>query len=242
MALCDQDANRLRLVGVDSKRLGVMYFPIGCSKYVVNSSLESRLNFHRDQILERYKLPKNKKLLGCFAWFHPHKGHETAIKAFIKIAGKYSNWDFVLAGDGETLPKCIELSKKIPDRIHFIGRIRHENVMQLLPLCNSVIHPSFVETFGFSMIEPLLFEIPTIMTHVGIAEEINRAGVAVVVKPRSEIALVEGLCKIFDNEVIMRDKAKQGRKFVLNNFDTSIVGAKLLKFYKNLVLDRIKNK
>ena len=234
LALCEQDAERLRKVGVDSKKLGVMHFPVCCSKY--NKLYFENVNkFRRDQIFDLYKLPKNKKILGCFAWFHQHKGHEIAIKAFIKIAEKYSNWNFVLAGDGETLSKCIELSKKLPNRIHFIGRIKHENVMELMPFCNSVVHPSFIETFGFSMLEPLLFEIPTVMTRVGIAEEINRARVAVVVEPRSVTALIEGLCKIFDNEVIMRDMAKQGRKFVLNNFDTAIIGNKLLKLYKDLV-------
>ena len=58
---------------------------------------------------------------------------------------------------------------------------------------NAVVHCSNTETFGYSMIEPLLLGIPTVVTKVGIGYEIENNNAAVVI-PKDDIhALVKGI-------------------------------------------------
>lgn len=236
MALCQTERDRLLRAGIKKEKLGVMHFPIACKQYLAYADPVKALG--KNKIFSKFKVPSKKRIIGCFAHFHPHKGHEILISAFAKIASEFPDWDLVLGGDGIMIKRCRTLANLFPDRIHFLGRIPHDDVMRLLPLCDAAVHPSLVETYGFSIIEPLLFGLPSVVTRVGIAHEIERDRAALVVAPNNEDALSEGLRLIFEEDTTVTEMAAQSQEYVLRTFDIPIIGDKIISLYSHLLEER----
>lgn len=233
LALCKADAMRLLKSGINPQKLGIMHFPVACDKNIslANAAIEKG----RDKVLNDFKLPLGKKLLGCFAHFHPHKGHALLIKAFEGLASKFPEWDLVLAGSGVTMEECKQLAKKIPNRIHFLGKLPHDQAMFLMPALDAMVHPSRIETYGFSMIEPLLFGLPMVMTRTGIAHEIEKSGTASIVEPNDQQALSQALYYLFSRYPESLERASAGPLFVRRNFDVPVIGEKLIGYYSDLL-------
>jgi glycosyltransferase involved in cell wall biosynthesis len=192
----------------------------------------------RDAILRAFELPADRNYLGCFAQFRPVKRQDLLIQAFTSIAAEFPRWELLLAGAGECVEQCRQLASALPGRIHFLGSIPHERAIALMAVMDAVAHCSTVETFGYSMLEPLLLGVPTVMSRVGVAAEIERAGKAVVVDPASAPALADGLRTVLRRDERIRAMAEQAPQWVTQTFDTPLVAAKLLDLYERMLANR----
>ena len=233
LGLCEIEVDRLLKVGIDPKKVGIMHFPLACSRNLEYARDGYRLG--KAEVLKKHRVPNGKKLLAMFAHFHPHKGHELLLSSFTKLAPDFPDWDLVLGGDGVTVERCRTMANKLTNRVHFVGRLPHDEVMRLLSLCDAAVHPSFVETYGFSMLEPLLFGLPSVITHVGIAQELERASVAIVVEPKDELAFSQGLRRLLRNDEDIRAMGARGREYVLKTFDTPVISEQLLSLYSSMM-------
>src|SRR5436190_10311942 len=169
----------------------IMFAPMACGANLeIAAAARAR---GREAILREFDLSPQRKYLGYFAHFRPVKRHDLLIQSFIEVMNEFPEWQLVLAGGGQCFDACKALAAPHRDRIHMLGGIQHERAIQLMAMMDAVVHCSTVETFGYSMLEPLLLGVPALLTRVGIAREIEREGKAIVVDPNSGPALKEGL-------------------------------------------------
>ncbi len=231
VALCRAERRRLRQVGVRDHLLSVVHNPLDCER-ILGTGLQ-----HRDQVraevVEACNIDRP-KLLGCFANFNPGKRHDLLITAFAHLAKQFPDWALVLAGQGATRAACeaLAVEKGLAGRIHFLGRLPNDRAIPLLASMDAVAHCSNAETFGNSMVEPLLFGIPTCITSIGIGQEIEEAGAAVVVAPDSLDELLVGLKSVMEPSGDTLKLFEGAPDYVRSTFDVSIVAKQLVNLYQ----------
>jgi len=125
---------------------------------------------------KKWGLQPIRKVVACLASFQPRKRQNMLIKAFSKLKDQYSDYDLVLAGGGAERSSCEHLVTELGmnGRVHFVGQLANDDAMSLLSVSDIVVHCSNAETFGYSMVEPLYLEKPTLVTKVGVAWEMEK--------------------------------------------------------------------
>ena len=139
-----------------------------------------------------------------------------------------------MAGQGATRAACeaLAVEKGLADRVHFLGRLPNDRAIPLLASMDAVAHCSNAETFGNSMVEPLLFGIPTCITSIGIGQEIEEAGAAVVVAPDSLDELLVGLKSVMEPSGDTLRLFEGAPDYVRSTFDVNIVAKQLVDLYQ----------
>ena len=230
VAICEAEVRRLERAGVRREKIRLVYNPMDCDDFVLRagSAMEAR-----NTLLKNRGLSEECRLCGCFASFQPRKRQDLLINAFADIAEGFPNWHLVLGGRGEQQPHCEDLASRrgVKSRVHFLGQLTNAEVVPVLAAMDAVVHCSTAETFGYSMVEPLLFGIPTLVTRIAIGCEMERAGVASVVTPAQPGELRDGLERVFaGNETVIK-MAAEGPRWVRANFDLPVVVRKMLTVY-----------
>jgi glycosyltransferase involved in cell wall biosynthesis len=85
---------------------------------------------------------------------------------------------FVLAGDGDLMPKIIEHVAElgISDRFHFTGFLRGAEIDQMFGMSDVYVMPSISEPFGISPLEAMRAYVPVVISkQSGVAEVLTHA-------------------------------------------------------------------
>jgi glycosyltransferase involved in cell wall biosynthesis len=172
----------------------------------------------------------NSKLIACLASFQLRKRQDLLIEAFAKLCEQWPNYDLVLAGDGAHRLACEQLASQlgVSERVHFVGHLANDDAMSLLSVADIVVHCSNAETFGYSMVEPLFLQKPTIVARVGVAWEMEKADVAEVVAPDDLDALVIALAKVLNGGAVIDQRIVKSRQFVIDNFEVNKIAQQIL--------------
>ncbi len=94
------------------------------------------------------------------------KGIESALMATKKISNKLPNFKLFIVGDGDTdyirqLKKFV-VSNHLYKNVEFLGRISDKLRNNLYARCHFLVHPSFKEGFGLTVLEAAASGTPTI--------------------------------------------------------------------------------
>ena len=91
------------------------------------------------------------------------------------------------------------------------------------------------EGFGYSIAESLFVKTPVISTNVGGTKEFLNSKVANIVKPHDNIGVARELKNFLLKKKIWRNKAKLGRKMIIEHFNSE----KMSKYFlSNLILTK----
>jgi glycosyltransferase involved in cell wall biosynthesis len=229
LALCEAEQARLVGLGVDSRRLAVLHNFIDCDDFLRHAGLRNR-----SLALQRAGLDLSGRYLGCFANFHPRKRQRLLLEAFANVAPRHLGWTLVLAGDGIERQRCEALAHSLglARRVRFLGRLATADAIPLLAAMDAAVHCSAGETFGYSMIEPLLLKLPTLLTRIAIGREVERAGAGLVVAPDDVPALTSGLDRLLNRDHELMTQAALGPAFVRRTFDVGRIAESLVAFYR----------
>jgi glycosyltransferase involved in cell wall biosynthesis len=227
-ALCQLETVRLQKLGVAVEKIELIHNWLDLGRLAYQAERLSHLP--RQAFLTGLGLASNRKLVVCLASFQPRKCQSLLITVFAKLASLYTEFDLVLGGKGEELPRCKALAMKLgmETRVHFLGQLVNDDAMSLLSVSDAVVHCSNAETFGYSMVEPLYFEKPTLVTNVGIGYEMKRADIAEVVNPDDEVDLLNGLSRLLAGGAKINDRVSRSRKFVTDNFEVSKIARQVI--------------
>jgi glycosyltransferase involved in cell wall biosynthesis len=98
---------------------------------------------------------------------HPHKGVTNLIQAWSSVAKQRSDWQLIIAGEGERSYKAeLELlvqSMKAP-RVRFVGKVSGSQKDQLYENADLFVLPSKSENFGLVVAEALAAGVPAVVT------------------------------------------------------------------------------
>jgi len=225
-ALCHLEIDRLKRLGVKHNKIVLVHNWIDFERL----AYQTKRIVSVDVVFDKLALPKQKKLIACLASFQPRKRQDLLINAFAKVADRWPDYDLALAGGGAERLPCENLAASLglTGRVHFVGQLANDDAISLLSVANIVVHCSNAETFGYSMVEPLYLQKPTIVTKVGVAWEMQNADVAEVVPPDDLDALIAALDKVIRGGDIIDQRTAKSRQFVIDNFEVKKIAQQIL--------------
>jgi len=127
---------------------------------------------------EEYTRHLDRKVVTFLGRVTYQKGPEYFVEAAHKILQRNPNVHFVLAGDGDMMPKVIRRVAQlgIGHQFHFTGFLRGKDVDQMFALSDVYVMPSVSEPFGISPLEAMRSNVPVVISkQSGVAEILNHA-------------------------------------------------------------------
>jgi len=106
------------------------------------------------------------------------KGPEYFLMAARKVVERFPNVRFVVAGGGDMIARCVELtaSLKLGKHVTFTGFLRGPDVDRVFRLADLYVMPSVSEPFGIAPLEALSHEVPVIISRQsGVSEVLTHA-------------------------------------------------------------------
>ena len=180
--------------------LGLYKFCRRKSKIIYNSISHFEYEPHRPS-----DFPENfKEYILDVNSFFKYKNAETLIKAFNKIKDDFPDLCLYLKGnnhpDFQSLPVLVD-ELNIADRVHFDREFRsNEEMAWLYKNAKLFVSPSFMEGFGYTPVEAIINEIPTIVSDIDTLKEVTH-GCAVIFDPHSVDELAESIKQILNNPI-----------------------------------------
>ncbi|KKA30157.1 hypothetical protein TD95_005377, partial [Thielaviopsis punctulata] len=117
-----------------------------------------------------------------------NKGTDLLTAAIPRILENHPNTRFIIAGDG---PKAIDLQQMIEqnvlqDRVIMLGKVRHEQVRNVMVQGHIYLHPSLTEAFGTVIVEAASCGLYVVATQVGGIPEVLPSHMTVFAKPEED--------------------------------------------------------
>lgn len=170
------------------------------------------------------KIIKGRKVLLFLGRFHPKKGLENLLKAWVNLTVEKKNKDWVLVFAGwskdnyeKTLLDII-LNNKLQNNVFFIGSVLDEKKTSTFQNADAFILPSFSEGLPMSILEAMSYKLPVLMTkECNLSEAFENES---AIKIETNINSIEmGIERIITMKEIDRIKiGKNGFDFVVNNY------------------------
>ena len=163
------------------------------------------------------------------------KGIRELAQSFEKLNIKYSNVKLLLVGDDEeNMIPYIKKTVTFLDNVIFYGITPSPE--KLLQACDVYCLPSYREGFGTSIIEASLMEKPIICSDTyGLMGTIVENQTGLRHKTADVNSLFIQMEKLVQNNELRNNLGKEGRKYVMNNFDSKLISEKWVEFYKKNV-------
>jgi glycosyltransferase involved in cell wall biosynthesis len=131
-----------------------------------------------DEEREAYSKQIDRKVVTFLGRVTFQKGPEYFVEAAHKVLQRDPDVHFVLAGDGDMMPKVIRrvAQLRIGHRFHFTGFLRGKEVDKMFALSDVYVMPSVSEPFGISPLEAMRSSVPVVISkQSGVAEILTHA-------------------------------------------------------------------
>jgi len=171
------------------------------------------------------------------------KGCEYLLKATSKIIRKHNNIKINIVGDGPLRRNLETLSKElgIAENIIFHGYLSGEPLQKLYGKASIFVLPSIVDNRGFTeglgtvLIEALINNCAVIAADVGGIPDIVKNGETGLLFPEKDVdSLAMSILKIIEDDELRKNLAKNGRRFVEENFSWESITDKYEAVYNSL--------
>ncbi len=166
---------------------------------------------------------------------HPFKGLHFLVRAIASmpdaeliIAGP----SLSVAGFGDygTFLRELATSLGLGDRVHFLGRVPHERVLQLLAAADVLVVPSILESMNRVCVEAAAAGTPFVVTETtGIAGYLREPGVGLTVPPSDAEALGVKIKEVLTGRWSCQATAVS--RFVAG-FDANVIAPRLIELFE----------
>ncbi len=168
--------------------------------------------------------------------FH-RKGHTYLFEAFAKLLKDGIEADLYLVGDGdyraELEKMCAKLS--ISEHTKFLGW--RADALAIVAASDVVVHPSLEDALSSAVIEAVMLEKPIIATDIsGVRDSLDNGKYGKIVPPADPESLLKATKDTLEDLGTARDKAKNGRLYLLGYMGAKRVSDAYSDVYKNLVV------
>lgn len=188
------------------------------------------------EILTKNSFNKIKRSFLFLSRIHPKKGIELLLEAVSYI--KSEDFDVIIAGTGDEnyTKNLIELakSKKLEDRVKFIGPVYGKEKWELYKKVDYFILPTYSENFGIVIAEALATGLPVITTQGTPWKELkeNNCGwwIDLSIENLKE-TISTALCLSTDELMKM---GQNGKDLVRDKYEISSVTSSMYEFYKRI--------
>ena len=152
----------------------------------------------------RVTQPRQRKYILFVGRMVPYRNINTLIQAFLKVQNEVEH-DLILAGE-----ICCDL--KIPQsnsRIIVRGYVEADELASLYSGASAFVFPSLAEGFGFPPLEAMASGCPVLTSAEASLPEVCR-NAALIIDPRSEESIAQGLLEILSNHDLRSRLIREG--------------------------------
>jgi len=125
-----------------------------------------------------------------------------------------------------------EIDKETGSKTYFLGKVTNREIRELLALCDIFVLPSLNEGLPLTLLEAMSFGKAIITTNVGGISEIMDSKTGILVEPRNESQISNGINKIISNKKFRDSIEGNSRKYVEKNLDWKKITDEYLRIYK----------
>ena len=163
------------------------------------------------------------------------KGIVELVKAFQILTQRHDNMVLLLVGMMEERDSLsIEIKRFIQDTSSIIntGYVLNSIIEYYYALMNVFVFPSYREGFGMSTLEASSMELPIITARVtGCVDSIIEEQTGVFVEHTPE-CIINAIERSYSNEKLRLNFGKNGRNFVVDNFEQHVIWTEIEKLYQ----------
>lgn len=125
------------------------------------------------------------------------------------------------------------LGAKLAERVHFLGRVKREQVLKCMKGAKAFVFPSLIESFGLVVLEAMSCGVPVVFTKNPPGPEIIEDGVTgLLADPFSPEDFAEKTCRILDNPVLAKRLTENARKSITERFSPERCVEATERFYQ----------
>lgn len=176
------------------------------------------------------------------------KGPNIAIQIINKLVKKgYRKIKLVVVGEGELETQLQEMltNHDLNENVQLRGFLSQENIVELMDNSDIFLFPGIfdkngrVETQGLVLQEAQSMELPVIISDVGgMKYGVIDGETGFVVKEKDINAFTDKIEFFINNEDKRKEMGEKARLFVVENFDSKVLGEKLVKAYQNILPEK----
>ena len=191
----------------------------------------------RETIRRRLGLEPEKIVLGTIARLQPLKGHDDILAIVPALLQAQGHLHFLWIGDGAFHARFVAAIAANHWQGHFTltGLVTPEQVAQLVPAMDILVHPSYREGLPRAVVQGLLAGVPAVVYNCDGAAEIcipDRTGV--LVAPGDTTGLREAILRLAGDAAQRRRMGEEGKRLAASQFDAKIMVERLEALYKRM--------
>jgi glycosyltransferase involved in cell wall biosynthesis len=199
-------------------------------------NIESSLSRERAEKLREQLNLSDKFVIGYFARFEPVKRHSFFLRSLRKVIDVNSKVVCIMAGSGYLEDNIRSEVRRLglQENVVFLGY--RKNILDYLNICEIICLASSKEGIPRILMEAMALKKPVIATNVkGTREVVLDRYNGVIVENGNAEAFSSAILDLLNNDAIRKTLGNNGRKFIEENYDESIVIKRLDNIYKNLI-------
>jgi len=167
------------------------------------------------------------------------KNVKTLLRAFRLIRDRHSSCRLYLAGtahehNGEV--HCWAREQGLERGVVFMGALDSAEIDTLIRQCGLLVHPSLEESFGNTLIEAMVREVPVVGgRHSGaVPWVLNHGDAGILADGKSPESIAAACIDLIEHDEKRSRLAKQGFSWAYGHFSSDAVMPKLLKLYSEI--------
>jgi glycosyltransferase involved in cell wall biosynthesis len=196
------------------------------------------MKIHEEQIqdvLRKYEIPSNRKILLSVSRLHPTKGLNYLIESMKVVIHTYKNSHLVIAGDGEEREELEKLVNEqgLIDYVTFTGWVEGVEKLALIRSCDVFCLPSLKEGLPITLFEPMYYSKPIVATNVGgVSEVLEESGY--IVEKANVDSFSNAILKLLSDSNEREKVGKMANKRLKQFFTDNIV-VQYEELFKSLI-------
>ncbi len=184
-------------------------------------------------------LPRSESVLrvGMIARMNnPVKNYPVLLDAAARLAAKYSNVEFLLAGDGPLRPELESMAKSlgIERQVRFLGD--RSDIPAVLASMDISVLTSHSESLSNAILESMAAGLPVVATRVGGNPDLVHEGeTGFLIPPGDAASLAEAIERLLAAPELRREFGRKAKAFALENFSLTRVRDQYERLYTALL-------
>jgi glycosyltransferase involved in cell wall biosynthesis len=185
---------------------------------------------------ERYGEPEDVEVL-FVGRAEPRKGPDVLLAAARMLASECptARYVFVGPGQGDALRAELDGVEALQDRVFFIGAVDEGRLWRLYASSDVVCVPSRYESFGYTLVEAMMFGKPIVATRAGgIAETVREGENALLCPPGDEQALARTLARLIRDPQLRTRYGRRSRELYEERYSDTGGGEQTAALYASM--------
>ena len=233
IALSRVEAEQYRSLGVPEEKIAIIPNGINLSEY---AELPPKGTFKK-----KFNIPEDKKIILYVGRIHKIKGIDFLVKAYAYLINKMNFRDAILVIAGPDDGYLGEVKSLVHNlgalgSVILTGSLSERDKIKAYNDASIVAYLGPSEPYGLVSLEAAACKTPVIVAQgTPMAEVVNRGKFGYSIKYGDVASLAFALRNILNNEEFAKNLGRNGRIYILNNFDWSKIIEKYEQMYREVI-------